>query len=107
MTPHLFVYGTLRVAAKTKWSRYLAAASRLIGEGQTRGELFQLDGYPGMKVRAEGDRWVRGEVHLLLDPSTTLPALDAYEGSEFERQVVTVLLDSGEEIQAWAYILAS
>lgn len=107
MTPHLFVYGTLRSDADTEWSRYLAAASRLVGAGRVRGALFQRDGYPGMKIRAEGDEWVRGEVHLLLDPSTTLPALDAYEGSEFDRQVVTVLLDSGECVQAWAYTLAA
>lgn len=111
--PYLFVYGTLRGAANNEWSRFLTSGSRFVGSGRTRGALFQLDGYPGMAACA-GDAWVSGEVYLLIDPSSALPLLDAYEGSgpedphphEFERQVVTVLLDSGRAVEAWAYIYA-
>jgi gamma-glutamylaminecyclotransferase len=101
---YLFVYGTLRAGAGTKWSQFLIAASRFVGPGRTRGALFRLDGYPGMKVLAEGDAWVTGEVYLLNTPSSTLSALDAYEGSEFERQIVPVLLEDGRNLEAWAYI---
>jgi gamma-glutamylcyclotransferase (GGCT)/AIG2-like uncharacterized protein YtfP len=112
--PYLFVYGTLRAinSAGTEWSRFLTAASRFVGSGRTRGELFHLDGYPGMTVRAGGDAWVSGEVCLLNDPVSALSRLDEYEGCslsdplphEFERQVVTVLLGAGGTVQAWAYI---
>jgi gamma-glutamylcyclotransferase (GGCT)/AIG2-like uncharacterized protein YtfP len=110
--PYLFVYGTLRAAAGTEWSRSLAAASRFVGAGRTHGALFDLGGYPGMTVRAGEDAWVRGEVCLLNDPSSMLPSLDTYEGCspgnplphEFERQVVTVTLDNGQAVEAWAYI---
>jgi gamma-glutamylcyclotransferase (GGCT)/AIG2-like uncharacterized protein YtfP len=101
--PHLFVYGTLRAATGTKWSKFLIAASHFVGPGRTRGNLVRLDGYPGMKVLTEGEAWVTGEVYLLNTPSSTLPALDAYEGSEFERQIVPVVLD-GRNLEAWAYI---
>lgn len=110
--PNLFVYGTLRAAAGTHWSEFLTAVSRFVGLGRTPGALFQLDGYPGMAPCAGGDAWVRGEVYLLNDPGLSLPPLDAYEGCgpghppphEFERQVVTVVLDSGQTLDAWAYI---
>jgi gamma-glutamylcyclotransferase (GGCT)/AIG2-like uncharacterized protein YtfP len=102
--PYLFVYGTLRAATGTKWARFLTAASLLVGTGRCRGNLFRLDGYPGMTVLREGDAWVTGEVHLLDAPLSTLADLDAYEGSEFERQIVPVLLDNGQTVEAWAYI---
>lgn len=110
--PYLFVYGTLRGSAGTEWSRFLAVASRFVGSERTRGELFHLDGYPEMTMRTGDDVWVNGEVYLLNDPASALPMLDEYEGCgpsdplprEFERQVVTVLLDAGGAVQAWAYI---
>jgi gamma-glutamylcyclotransferase (GGCT)/AIG2-like uncharacterized protein YtfP len=60
--PYLFVYGTLRRAADTEWSRFLIAASRLVDSGRTHGALFNLGGYPGMTVSMDDDVWVRGEV---------------------------------------------
>jgi gamma-glutamylcyclotransferase (GGCT)/AIG2-like uncharacterized protein YtfP len=101
---YLFVYGTLRAAAGTEWSKFLQSQSDFVDGGRTPGLLFQLDGYPGMTVREDHDAWVRGEVYLLHDPAATLPRLDAYEGCEFERQVVSVTLDHGRTISAWAYI---
>jgi gamma-glutamylcyclotransferase (GGCT)/AIG2-like uncharacterized protein YtfP len=110
--PYLFAYGTLRGSAETEWSRFLSATSRFADSGRTRGALFHLGGYPGVTVCTEDDAWVRGEVFLLNDPSSALPLLDVYEGCspddppphEFERQVVTVELDSGRSVEAWAYI---
>lgn len=112
--PYLFVYGTLRAAAGTEWSRLLTGVSSLVGSGRARGALYQLDGYPGMTFCADEDAWVTGEVNLLNHPSSALPLLDAYEGCglsdplphEFERRVVTVLLESGGTVEAWAYIYA-
>ncbi len=109
---HLFVYGTLRGGAGTEWSRFLAGASRFIGQGRIHGLLFHLDGYPGMTIATDEGAWVSGDVFLLNDPTSALSFLDTYEGCapgdalphEFERQVVTVLLDSGLAIEAWAYV---
>jgi gamma-glutamylcyclotransferase (GGCT)/AIG2-like uncharacterized protein YtfP len=112
--PYLFVYGTLRAAAGTEWSRFLTAVSSFVGSGRTHGALFHLDGYPGMTVSTGEDAWVTGEVCLLDDPPSALHFLDAYEGCgpsdplphEFARQVVTVFLGSGQAVEAWAYIYA-
>jgi gamma-glutamylcyclotransferase (GGCT)/AIG2-like uncharacterized protein YtfP len=109
---YLFVYGTLRSAAGTEWSRSLASASRFAGPGRTRGALFQLDGHPGMVVHAHQSGWVSGEVCLLNEPLSTLAVLDEYEGCgpgdlpphKFERQVVDVLMDDGQTIRAWVYV---
>jgi len=111
-SPYLFVYGTLRAATGTEWSKYLTAASRLVCAGRTKGMLFQLAGYPGMTVSTTDDPGVAGDVYLLRDPTSSLPSLDAYEGCrpsdplphQFERQIVTVILDDGPTVQAWAYI---
>src|ERR1017187_10321145 len=110
--PYLFVYGTLRTAGGTEWSRFLTAASRFVGSGRAHGALFHLDGYPGMTVCTDDDAGATGEGGLLNDPSSALPFLDAYEGcvprdplrQGFERQVLTVFLDSGQAVDAWAYI---
>jgi len=110
--PYLFVYGSLRSAAATEWSKFLAASATFVSAGRTRGALFQLHGYPGMTVRAGDHEWVTGDVFLLRHPAAALPSLDAYEGCapghapphEFERQVVSVELHGGPTIQAWAYV---
>ena len=107
---YLFVYGTLRRAAHTRWSRFLAEKSSFEGLGRTRGELFHLDGYPGMVAARDDDSWVRGEVCLLEGPAV-LATLDAYEGCapgdekpyEFEREPVNVAMEDGRTLQAWAY----
>jgi gamma-glutamylcyclotransferase (GGCT)/AIG2-like uncharacterized protein YtfP len=112
MEPHLFVYGTLRRATGSKWSRYLASASSPVGTGRVRGVLFQLNGYPGMAVATTDDEWVIGEVVLMNAPSSLLPVLDQYEKCgpydppphEYARRVVDVLLDAGETIRAWVYV---
>jgi len=109
---YLFVYGTLRAAAGTEWSRFLTAASSYVGMGRTHGALFHLNGYPAMTACKDDDAWVTGEVCLLHDPPSALALLDAYEGCgpgdplphEYDRQVVSVLLDNGRYVEAWAYI---
>ena len=63
-------------------------------------------------VSPPDDPWVTGEVYSLNDPASVWTVLDAYEGCgpadppphAFERQVVDVLLESGETIRAWAYV---
>ena len=112
MEPHLFVYGTLRAAAGTKWSRFLASVSSPVGTARTRGVLFYLGGYPGMALDTPDDGWVIGEVVLMNEPSSLLHILDAYEKCspddpaphEYARRLVDVVLDAGETLRAWVYV---
>jgi gamma-glutamylcyclotransferase (GGCT)/AIG2-like uncharacterized protein YtfP len=101
---HLFVYGTLRAGGRTRWSLHWGTVSSFVGTGRSRGFLFELDGYPGMTVPAGMDAWVKGEVYRLHDAPSLWPVLDAYEGHEFERQILSVLLDNGRALNAWAYV---
>jgi len=113
-SPYLFVYGTLRPAAGTEWSRFLTRVSTFVGLGRAAGALFFLDGYPGMTACEEDDAWVIGEVVHLNEPCASLPLLDAYEGCgpgdplphEFERQIVTAVLENGSSVESWAYVYA-
>ena len=100
---NLFVYGTLRRGSKNKYARLLHAHARFLGDARMRGRLYQLDHYSGAVLSDQPDDWVDGEVFQLEEPSI-LATLDEYEGAEFERAIIQVHLDSGEELEAWVYL---
>ena len=106
---HLFVYGTLRRSVDNEMSRFLAGVSDFVGPGCVRGVLVQLTGYTGLTIPTspgEGE-WIVGEVSRLRDPGSAWPVLDDYEGYEFTRQILSVLLDGGGTISASAYVYRS
>jgi gamma-glutamylcyclotransferase (GGCT)/AIG2-like uncharacterized protein YtfP len=102
-SPYLFVYGTLRSTTGTEWSRRLAANAELIGNGRVQGTLFDIGSYRGMTPAESEHDWVAGELFRLTDPAAFWPALDEYEGDEFERREVPVRMDDGALVNAWAY----
>jgi RimJ/RimL family protein N-acetyltransferase/gamma-glutamylcyclotransferase (GGCT)/AIG2-like uncharacterized protein YtfP len=114
VTLHLFVYGTLRHAAGHSMHRALATSS-LVGEGQVIAQLFDLGGYPGMVLSPDAGDRVRGEVYELAiaDAADVLSTLDDYEGAgtaqgsgrQYVRRIVEVRLESGQVLNAWAYVL--
>ncbi|MFU2488062.1 gamma-glutamylcyclotransferase family protein [Thauera sp. WH-1] len=57
--------------------------------------------YPGMVPNA--DHRVQGVLYLEL-PDSAWPRLDAFEGEEYERRIVTVETDGGAHAQAWTYV---
>jgi len=103
MTRRLFAYGTLQFAdifAAVTGLQAAGVAATLAGfrcEG-VRGEL-----YPAVRPEASGQ--VAGRVyHGLSRPA--LAALDRFEGDEYRRRVVTVVLEDGRRQQAWCYVIA-
>jgi gamma-glutamylcyclotransferase (GGCT)/AIG2-like uncharacterized protein YtfP len=68
-----------------------------------RGRLHQLNSYPGAVPSDQPGEYVSGELYQVEDP-TILPTLDDYEGWEFERVLVKVSLDDGQELETWVYI---
>jgi gamma-glutamylcyclotransferase (GGCT)/AIG2-like uncharacterized protein YtfP len=56
--------------------------------------------YPGLRPQPGGR--VEGRLYQPL-PASVWPALDAFEGDEYERVQVEVLLMSGELVRAWTY----
>ena len=59
---YVFVYGTLRRGEQRDINRLLPAPV-FIGHSQTKGRLYDLGSYPG--VRLGGEQWVQGEVYQI------------------------------------------
>jgi len=57
-----------------------------------------------MIASAAGPGFVIGDVFQLAEASNTLSELDRYEGGDFERRIVSVTLNDGREMEAWAYL---
>jgi gamma-glutamylcyclotransferase (GGCT)/AIG2-like uncharacterized protein YtfP len=107
----LFVYGTLRQAARHPMALFLRAHARSLGPARARGRLYDLGAYPGMVAARGDDEWVHGEVHQLSRPDETLAVLDRYEGCGpgvepprlYERRPAPVELATGEMRPCWVY----
>lgn len=56
--------------------------------------------YPGLRPQRGGQ--VEGRLYRPL-PAAAWPALDAFEGEEYERVSVPVLLADGAQVLAWTY----
>jgi gamma-glutamylcyclotransferase (GGCT)/AIG2-like uncharacterized protein YtfP len=109
---HLFVYGTLRRECANPMQRLLAKSATFAGAARMQGRLYQVASYPGLILTDGAEEWVRGEVHLLSDPSALLPVLDDYEGCgaqnkppfEFERVGAEAILSDGRRVCCWVYV---
>lgn len=110
----VFVYGTLRPDSGHPMSRYLAAHAEHDGEAVLEeADLYDLGSYPGVKVPGGGS--VVGDL-FALHPETAdevLAKLDDYEGCgaddppphQYARQLLTVSVADGDDVEAWAYVL--
>ena len=101
----LFVYGTLRRHSRITIARLLHANSEFLGPARMQGRLTRSHPHRGVVRSNQPDEWISGEVFQLNDPSKLLPVLDEYEGGEYQRTSVPVLLDSGRRLRAWMYLL--
>jgi gamma-glutamylcyclotransferase (GGCT)/AIG2-like uncharacterized protein YtfP len=114
---HLFVYGTLRDDPRHAMHHVLTHGGRYVGAGSVGGRLYDLGDYPGMVPSDRPGDVVTGEVYELAPDAAgdTLRVLDAYEGAgqedppshRFLRQPVSVVLQDGTALQAWAYVLVT
>jgi gamma-glutamylcyclotransferase (GGCT)/AIG2-like uncharacterized protein YtfP len=98
---NVFVYGTLKSGS---YNNRLLADSTLLGVGTTRERWTMLDG--GFPVVLPGeDGYVVGEVYEI-GHKFTLARLDRLEsnGYMYQREVVDIVLSSGETIKAWMYV---
>lgn len=106
MNERLFVYGTLRRGGSREIEHHFAPVRFLSGASIT-GTLYDMGPYPG--IRLEGSGIVCGEVYAL--DSSTLTALDAYEGfapeapetSDYQRPRIEARLTTGETCECWVY----
>lgn len=74
MKYHVFVYGTLRTG-QSNWEWALKDRAKFIGFAKTKGRLYRLGGFPGLRF---GEGYVYGEVFEV--DEDTLKDLDRLEG---------------------------
>jgi gamma-glutamylcyclotransferase (GGCT)/AIG2-like uncharacterized protein YtfP len=98
----LFVYGTLRRGSNNYYAGLLAETTRYVGQGAVAGRLYRVAHYPALvKGHAEHEH-VKGD--LFEGISAELWALlDDYEGDEYAREIVDVLIEDGGTLQAYVY----
>lgn len=107
---HLFVYGTLRPAARHALQAVLRRHARWLGPGAVAGCLYDLGRYPGLVPDSQGGG-VQGDVYRLRHHRALLAALNRYEGCgprmprprEYRREAVQVRRGR-RRLWAWIYV---
>ncbi len=119
MLNRLFVYGTLLSGCGGSLGdverQRLAQEARCLGEAFVEGRLYDLGGYPGLRVARPRMSRVFGEIYTLAEPEQTFKWLDHYEGvggaadagDEYVRKMVPAQLTSGSQLQVWSYVLVA
>ncbi|MGE0593302.1 MAG: gamma-glutamylcyclotransferase [Vicinamibacterales bacterium] len=109
MADLVFFYGTLMAPFNRRERLHIDPSLTWVGHGRIAATLFDLGIYPA--AVPSGEYLVRGEVHRMEHPVQVLRALDELEGyrpsepesSLYTRELITVELESGETVTAWAY----
>lgn len=101
MSSHVFTYGSLMFDAV--WSRVVQGRYRSIEGSVAEHARFAIDGedYPGMVPH--GNVQTTGLLYLDVD-AVDLARLDAFEGDDYRREVVTVAAADGVAREAQSYI---
>jgi len=79
----LFVYGTLRPFVDIPMTRWLRSVAIPVGPARTRGRLFDLGPYPGLRPARRRDEWVTGDLYRV--SAKVLRVLDRYEAGSGSR----------------------
>jgi len=111
-TAYLFVYGTLRRASKHPLAQEVAREARYLDRACVQGQLFLLDGYPGLIPSTDPRELVYGDLYRLPAGSQLLQRLDAYEECstedpqphEFLRRQARITTNEGQSVKAWLYL---
>ena len=103
----LFIYGSLQPGGPNE--HVLAAVGGHWETAVIKGKLVDAGwgaslGYPGLVIDERGDE-VHGHVFTSSDLSAKWAELDNLEGEEYERTIVSAILQGGERVQAYVYVL--
>jgi len=104
----LFVYGTLRAFVDIPMARWLRRKARFVGPATTRGRLYDLGPYPGMRPARRRGETVVGDLYRVANPRV-LRVLDRYEAgatmrdARFVRTRCFARLTGGRARAAWVY----
>jgi len=109
----LFVYGSLRSGFRHPAFQYISRHFSFVGNGKTKGIVFDIGGYPG-GVKTMHESFIVGELYAIKSEDEfdwAMAQIDDYEGVDaeqrvtalFKRALTEVYLDSGEKVKAWIY----
>lgn len=109
---YLFVYGTLRSDCGAAQAGLIQQHFTLVGTGTVQGELYEIDGYPGLVLSTNSNHAVTGELYRLQGPASVLEQLDEYEGCtpeqprphEYCRREIPVKVRDKGNVIAWVYL---
>lgn len=103
----LFVYGTL--CPNRENSHILGNIGGDWQKAQVHGTVHVLDWGPDKGLPAivlnENDPLVDGYLFSTEKLEQNWQMLDDFEGFQYQRVVTSVILDSGEKIEAWTYVM--
>jgi gamma-glutamylcyclotransferase (GGCT)/AIG2-like uncharacterized protein YtfP len=101
MDCHVFTYGSLMFAPV--WEKVVRGNYRSATATARDYARFDISGetYPGMVARA-GAR-VDGVIYFDVS-ADDIAALDGFEGSEYRRETISVVLGDGEKVAAASYV---
>ena len=101
----LFVYGTL-MRGEIRHKLLVRGVIKSIVPASVPGELVNFGVFPGLRQRADVEGRVYGEMIYLAKIHNILLGLDAEEGPQYRREIVTVTAEDGKEYRAYAYVPA-
>lgn len=101
MSTHLFTYGSLMFAPV--WERVIGAHRRSVPACLFGYARFTVRGEPYPGIIPDPGAQVHGRVYLDLDLES-LAALDHFEGAEYARTEVAVILADGATCSAQTYV---
>lgn len=90
-------------------ARWLAQVARYVGPAKTRGRLYDLGPYPGLKPARRTCEWVYGDLYEVCNPFI-VRALDDYEAGtgagrpRFMRSACVVSAGHRRQRAAWVYV---
>ncbi len=95
----IFVYGTLRKGAS---NHFRLEGASYITESVLSGALYVIDWYPGMVLGNDVKQTVLGEIYKVSVEMLNL--LDDYEGAEYQRRAVEVIIEGEQkDLFLWEY----
>lgn len=108
---YLFSYGTLLPGRVPAEIAPIVRKFRIIGEGEVRGQLYDLGEYPGAILNKNG-QVISGKVLEIPQDPHILQQLDEYEGfdpvhpqaSLFVRRQLLIEVKHGEKLKCWIYV---
>ncbi len=108
----IFVYGTLRRAARCVMANWLASQAEYLGSGVIPGRLYDVGSYPALRPAVHSEDLVYGDLFRLYRPEFALARLDRYEGIgsgqsrpyQYSRERIVVSMTNGASYEAWSYL---